>query len=437
MNMRKVLATALALVATSTAAFSQTAEVLEKWSIPTPNSREIYPVDPKSDPFSSSAAVEERYVWRSRHFILPNEAGDADLNIRNYYIPFSLGKNNAGEDVEIRGVGQMFAPGVIYNYFHSIYTGPDTALLQVNDPAYIDQFKGAKQFTIDTIVCLFFKNPNQVDLLTASVKFYVWKVPNFTGTGSYQTNGYVGSRSALTELVAEELSQDGMDTTISGTSIHSTVFAFSTPLTFNEKEAAIAMFVNDDLPPVSSPRIDASDTREFQAMRGFFEGLDTNKKRLQLYKNFGMTLYRTVATNPSIHYVDSIRTIWSTLIYGTPPDTVTANLDMGFTFAGTVELSSGVTYRYGTDATSQGLNAVTPNPARETARVNFSLTEPAPVTLDLYNASGEKIRTLVTARYIPGIYSYDLPVSDLQSGTYMVRMTAGEKVYTTKVNVVK
>jgi hypothetical protein len=67
-----------------------------------------------------------------------------------------------------------------------------------------------------------------------------------------------------------------------------------------------------------------------------------------------------------------------------------------------------------------------------------SLTELSDVTIDLFDVNGKQIRNLVTAhRYVPGNYSVALPVDELQNGTYLVRMTAGDKVYTTKVNVAR
>jgi hypothetical protein len=439
MNMRKVLATALALVATSMAAYAQKAEVLELRPLPIPETPVAHP---PADPPLSGSAVEAQYGWPSRHYIYFNDAGDTVINNWAFPIPTPLGKNAAGDDYVLCGVGQLFAPGVIYNYFNTFYDSPDTADL-VFGRAVIDQFKDALDYTVDSISVLYYKNPAYTGGASHTLKFYVWSTPPsvgnsyFTSTGgTYRTNGFNFGRSSLVEKFSVELSSDGIDTTLDDNGfIRPTVMGFDPPLSFNAGAAAIGMLVNENGEAITPQ---AGETREYQRMFGTYEGNRATKHRLQTYKTWGMTILRTILTSPDVHYADSIRSIWSTVFYGTPPDSTTGVIDMRMTFVGTVNLKdAGVAYHFGTDATSQGLNAVTPNPARETAKVNFSLTEIAPVTLDLYNATGEKIRTLVTARYIPGVYSYELPVSDLQSGTYLVRMTAGEKVYTTKVNVVK
>ncbi len=76
-----------------------------------------------------------------------------------------------------------------------------------------------------------------------------------------------------------------------------------------------------------------------------------------------------------------------------------------------------------------------PNPARETARLGFTLPRAATLTLEVHDVQGRRVRTLASARYGPGRYvlSWDLrddlgrPVAP---GIYLARLSvdAGTKV---------
>ncbi|KXK52877.1 MAG: 5'-nucleotidase [Chlorobi bacterium OLB7] len=113
------------------------------------------------------------------------------------------------------------------------------------------------------------------------------------------------------------------------------------------------------------------------------------------------------------------------------------NFDM--TWVGTVDLSaSGVQYVLGKDATSQGLGETTPNPVvSNDARLPYSLTEPAHVSIDLYSVSGDHVARLVDDKFIPGNYTVALPLDNMNNGAYVVRMLANGKAYSSKLSVVR
>lgn len=437
-----MLAIVVALLLGAVAAVAQETPTITPMQIPFDNGAIIAPVDAGG---SYSAAAEEAYIWLSRHYTRIGDDGTGntiDSNTLNFYIPISLGTSGTNT-IEVRGVGQMFVPGVIYDYFLPVYTGTDTAGLYVNHAIlqeYVAQFQGAGAYSIDSISCAFFKNPYFVGDHSYPAKFYVWKAAlgnaYFKSTTGYQRTGLNVNRSTLTASFESELTQEGFDSTINGTSFVRTRLEFDPPLAFNAGDAAIFMLVNDELPTVASPSIDPSNTSEFQTVRGFREYIEGTKKRLTNYKAWSTVLWRTVPSAGSP--TDEVRTIWPNIIYGSSAaDSLAAILNMSVEFHGTVDLSSGVKYHFGSDASHQGITAIAPNPARETSRITFQMMQVAPVTLDLFDAQGEKIRTLVMSRYAPGVYSYDLNVNDLPNGTYMVRLQAGDQVYTQKINVVK
>lgn len=66
-----------------------------------------------------------------------------------------------------------------------------------------------------------------------------------------------------------------------------------------------------------------------------------------------------------------------------------------------------------------------PNPFNPTTRIDFQLPTNSKVLIDLYSLTGEKIATLVNADHVPGYYSVDFDVSELNltSGVYVYRFS--------------
>ncbi len=431
-------AVVVALLLAATSAIAQETPTITPVAIPELG-RAAFPEAPA--PVNADVSEEIQYIWFGRHYSRIGDDGtgnNIDSNSTNFSFPIPIGNS------EVRGIGQLFAPGVIYDFFLPVYTGSDTSGLIVNEDYRADwarQFEGAGAYTIDSISVPWFKNPYFVGDHSYPAKFYVWSTPPafagnsyFKNQSGYQRTGFVASRRTLLPLYESELTQEGFDTTINGTRFVQTSLVFDPPLSFASGAAAIFMIVNDELPALSNPypNVDPSDTREFQTVRMYHERIEGTKKRLTNYKAWGTMLWRTGT-------MDSVVTIWPTIYFSssTPGDSNAAIMDIGMTFQGTVDLSSGVKYHFGTDAKHQGLTAITPNPARETSRISFELKDYSNITLDLFDAQGGKVRTLVTARYVPGVYSYDLNVNDLPNGPYMIRLQADDQVYTQKLNVVK
>jgi hypothetical protein len=81
----------------------------------------------------------------------------------------------------------------------------------------------------------------------------------------------------------------------------------------------------------------------------------------------------------------------------------------------------------GVQAASGVLSAVSvANPVRNVARVSSTL--PAPVSIQLYSASGSLVRTLTSARS-----SAELDVAGLASGTYLLKVSSGSRTVTRQV----
>ncbi|TGE29124.1 DUF4961 domain-containing protein [Hymenobacter metallicola] len=77
-----------------------------------------------------------------------------------------------------------------------------------------------------------------------------------------------------------------------------------------------------------------------------------------------------------------------------------------------------------------------PNPAASSAQLRYELTTPAAVTVTVQNLLGATVRTVKSGTKQPaGAYQLGLPVQDLANGVYLVRLSTGEQVQTTRLVV--
>jgi hypothetical protein len=75
-----------------------------------------------------------------------------------------------------------------------------------------------------------------------------------------------------------------------------------------------------------------------------------------------------------------------------------------------------------------------PNPASSKMSMDYNLAENTKVNLVVYNISGVAIKTLINANnHLAGSYSKSFDVSDLKSGIYFARFTAGKDIQSFKV----
>ncbi|MDP8239779.1 MAG: T9SS type A sorting domain-containing protein [Candidatus Hatepunaea meridiana] len=84
-----------------------------------------------------------------------------------------------------------------------------------------------------------------------------------------------------------------------------------------------------------------------------------------------------------------------------------------------------------------GLQGASPNPFNSTTIISYSLDVDADVTLSLFDLSGREVARLVNNPMTSGKHSISWDASDLPSGIYMCRLSAGSKVKTTKLALVK
>ena len=73
--------------------------------------------------------------------------------------------------------------------------------------------------------------------------------------------------------------------------------------------------------------------------------------------------------------------------------------------------------------------SVTPNPARDLVRVNFSLAQSSEAAIEIYDATGARVMTQQLGK-LNGTTSHLLNTSALNSGLYFVRVVAGDTIAT-------
>jgi hypothetical protein len=105
---------------------------------------------------------------------------------------------------------------------------------------------------------------------------------------------------------------------------------------------------------------------------------------------------------------------------------------------GTVNFSDPVTVRFGNPNGLELLGSF-PNPARSQATVRFAIPEQMSadnVRLELYDLLGRQVKTIPAAE-TSGRVEQTLDVSDLPSGTYLLRLSAGGQTQTQQVTIVR
>jgi len=88
------------------------------------------------------------------------------------------------------------------------------------------------------------------------------------------------------------------------------------------------------------------------------------------------------------------------------------------------------------------LNRNYPNPFNPTTRIEYSVKETAPVSLEIFNVKGQKVRTLVNEVMTAGNHSVvwngkDEAGKDAGSGVYFYRMTTPRYTATQKMILMK
>ncbi|HAD83086.1 TPA: hypothetical protein DCG35_11620 [Candidatus Edwardsbacteria bacterium] len=88
------------------------------------------------------------------------------------------------------------------------------------------------------------------------------------------------------------------------------------------------------------------------------------------------------------------------------------------------------------------MNRAAPNPFRNQMNLSYQIPRAGPVSITIYNISGQRVRTLVDQDMSPGYYSAgwdgrDDAGSSISSGVYFVRLASDGKALTQKILKIK
>jgi len=106
------------------------------------------------------------------------------------------------------------------------------------------------------------------------------------------------------------------------------------------------------------------------------------------------------------------------------------DLDGSFTYSQEVEVNTAI-------PTSFSLSQNYPNPFNPTTKINYSVPFDSKVTISVYSITGELVMELVNENVSAGSYSVDFNGSNLASGMYIYKMTAGNFTQTSKMMLMK
>jgi len=81
--------------------------------------------------------------------------------------------------------------------------------------------------------------------------------------------------------------------------------------------------------------------------------------------------------------------------------------------------------------------ALSPNPANTNFGIDFGVGLEAQTTIEMYNIMGEKVSVFADEVLIPGEYNISIPVADIPSGVYLVRIQSGPYTETKSVVISK
>jgi len=83
------------------------------------------------------------------------------------------------------------------------------------------------------------------------------------------------------------------------------------------------------------------------------------------------------------------------------------------------------------------LKGAYPNPAKTTTNIDFTLTQPAQVTITLYSVIGQEISVISGGSYNQGEHKVTVDVSTLPEGTYLYSFKAGDFTTSGRITVLK
>ena len=77
--------------------------------------------------------------------------------------------------------------------------------------------------------------------------------------------------------------------------------------------------------------------------------------------------------------------------------------------------------------------SIFPNPTNGFVTIDYTLYVDAPISIELYNMFGQRVKLIAQQNQKSGTYSVQTSVGDLGPGTYIVKVTCGSQVESKQV----
>ena len=78
-----------------------------------------------------------------------------------------------------------------------------------------------------------------------------------------------------------------------------------------------------------------------------------------------------------------------------------------------------------------------PNPFNSSTIIEYDISSTSDVRIDVFNLMGQRVETLIDGRQIPGKYTVSWNASGMASGIYFYKLTAGGRVFTRRMTLLK
>ena len=83
------------------------------------------------------------------------------------------------------------------------------------------------------------------------------------------------------------------------------------------------------------------------------------------------------------------------------------------------------------------ITSLYPNPFNPTTTLTFQVPELTNINVDIYNINGQFVESLYSGFKNPGQHSINWNASNVSTGVYLIRMSSGSYVETSKVMLLK
>ena len=83
------------------------------------------------------------------------------------------------------------------------------------------------------------------------------------------------------------------------------------------------------------------------------------------------------------------------------------------------------------------MNSIVPNPGTGVEKVTYSIPAAATIRLEIFNQLGQRVRSFTYPSEEAGVHEHEFDISDMPSGSYILRVQLGSTFETVKIELIK